>query len=71
MNGDRTRARQRGQSMTEYALVVGFWAAMLFLPTPLLHDPKTGNAISVFMLFIQAFDVYINSFHTVITLPIP
>ena len=50
---------------------------LLFLPViprpgrPDIVSPKSGERVSVFMLFVDAFDVYINSFHTVITLPIP
>ncbi|MBI5510977.1 MAG: hypothetical protein HY903_19625 [Deltaproteobacteria bacterium] len=53
------------------------WAALLFLPVvPKPHqadlvDPTTGTRTSVLVLFLNAFDVYINSFHSVITLPIP
>ena len=70
-------ASQRGQAMTEYALIVSVWAMLLFLPViprpgrPDIVSPKSGERVSVFMLFVDAFDVYINSFHTVITLPIP
>jgi hypothetical protein len=68
---------ERGQAVVEYALIVSFWAMLLFLPVlprpgrPDIVSPKSGERVSVFMLFVDAFDVYINSFHTVITLPIP
>ena len=70
--------RQRGQAVTEYVVIVFFWAALLFtplVPRPLVQrdliGPSSESRVSVFMMFIEAFDVYINSFHTVITLPIP
>jgi hypothetical protein len=73
----RARRAERGQAMTEYAIIVSIWAMLLFVPVlprpgrPDLVSPTSGERISVFMLFVEAFDVYINSFHTVITLPIP
>jgi hypothetical protein len=65
------RAAERGQSMTEYVLLVGVLMMALFLPNPLLRHPDTGQAMSVFMLLIEVFDIYINSFHAVVTMPIP
>ncbi len=63
--------RQLGQAMTEYVVMVAALTFFLFTPVPLLESPKTGEARSIFTLFIDAFDVYIDSYHTVITLPIP
>lgn len=62
------RRGQRGQALAEYALVLAFMLAFVF--TPMLPHPD-GGTVSLFFLFIEAFDIYINSFHTVITLPIP
>lgn len=67
----RAKRSERGQALTEYALVMLFWVAALFVPSPLLRDPDGGQAISVLQLFLRAFDIYIDSFHTVIVLPIP
>ena len=63
------RRRQRGQAMTEYVILVAMLAAMLFVPA--WPRPDGGGSVSIFMWFIEAFDIYINSFHTVITMPIP
>ena len=60
---------QRGQALTEYAIVVSVLAAALFMPV--FPHPDSGERLSVFMLFIELFDIYINSFHAVITMPIP
>ncbi len=65
------RRRALGQAMTEYVLVVGILSFFLFIPTPILESPNTGEPRSIFTLFIDAFDVYIDSYHTVIILPIP
>lgn len=60
---------QRGQAVTEYAAAVAFLGTVLFVP--FVNDPDGGGRLSIFMLFVKAFDIYINSFHSVITLPIP
>jgi hypothetical protein len=66
--------------MTEYALIATILVLVLFapwLPNPWLSgagaptDPDGGGRISIFLLFIKVFDIYINSFHAVITLPVP
>lgn len=67
--GRRPRRRERGQAMTEYVLLSAFVGAMLFVPY--MPGPNGGANVSIFMLWIQAFDVYINSFHLVICLPVP
>ena len=67
----RKSRRQRGQALTEYIVVVAVVFISMFAPTPLLRHPDSGDPISLFGLFIEAFDIYINSFHTVITLPVP
>ncbi len=68
MSGARHDRRQRGQAMTEYALIAVLALATLFLPV--VPDPNGGNT-SIFLLFVQVFDIYINSFHAVISLPVP
>ena len=65
------RRGERGQAMTEYALLVAIMAAFMFMPNPVLRHPRTGAPASLFVLFIEAFEIYINSFHTVISLPFP
>ena len=60
---------ERGQAVTEYAVAVSVLAGVFFLPW--LTLPGESERLSIFMLFVRAFDIYINSFHTVITLPIP
>ena len=62
---------QRGQALTEYALIVSVVSALLFVPTPLLPHPVTGENLSVTGAFIAAFDVYLDSFHRVVALPFP
>lgn len=62
-----SRRRQRGQAATEYVVVISVLAFVLFTP----YFTLDGEHYSVFMLFFKAFDIYINSFHTVISLPIP
>ena len=64
----RKRA-QRGQAMTEYALLVSALALALFLPV--FPHPDNNERMSVMMIFVEVFDIYIDSFHTVITLPVP
>ena len=62
---------ERGQAMVEYTLLVSMLALFVFVPNPVLRHPDSGEPMSLFFLFVEAFDIYINSFHTVITLPIP
>lgn len=54
---------QRGQALTEYVLATTFGMMVLF-------TPFVGGK-SIFLLLIEAFDIYLNSFHAVIALPIP
>ncbi len=63
------RARQRGQAMTEYAIIVFCLVIALFAPW--WPDPEGGGRISTFLLFVRTFDIYVNSFHLVITMPVP
>ena len=65
----RSRQRSRGQAMTEYALIAAAAAGALFLPV-FPHPDGAGN-ISIFLAFIEVFDIYINSFHLVISMPVP
>lgn len=72
----RTRRHSRGQALVEYAWVVGLFAVIFFTPLPALllpPDVLTQGEVSpsLFGLFVRVFDIYINSFHAVITLPIP
>ena len=59
----KKKQSERGQALTEYSLIVGLALGALFLPL--------FNGRSIFLLLIDVFDIYINSFHQVITLPIP
>lgn len=59
----KRRKSERGQALTEYTLIVGLALGALFLPL--------FNGRSIILLLIDVFDIYINSFHQVITLPIP
>jgi hypothetical protein len=54
---------QRGQALTEYVLIVGALGMALFLP---VFDGK-----SIMLRMVEVFDIYLNSFHTVISLPVP
>ena len=62
-NALKHKKAERGQALTEYVLIVGLGLAALFLPL--------FNGRSIFLLLIDVFDIYINSFHQVVTLPIP
>ena len=63
------RRTERGQAITEYAVIAGLGLALLFVP--FWPDPEGAGRISTFMYLIKAFDIYINSFHSVICLPVP
>ncbi len=63
MHKRRKSAHQRGQAITEYALVLAASAAALFLPV------FAGK--SVFIYFVAMIDIYLQSMHTVVSLPIP
>jgi hypothetical protein len=62
------KRHQRGQALTEYALLCSLLIAALFVP---FFPAPQGGLESVFELSIQAFDIYIRSFHSVLMLPIP
>ncbi len=55
--------RERGQAMTEYTLAITFMVLVLFTPW--------AGGKAPFLMFIDAFDIYLRSFHSVICLPIP
>ncbi len=61
--------RSRGQALTEYALIAFFAAGALFVP--ILPSAQGGGNTSVFLLFVEVFDIYINSFHLVVSMPVP
>lgn len=65
----RRSPAQRGQASTEYGLLLLMMILVLFVPY--LPDPESPGRISVFALFISALDVYIDSIHTGLSLPIP
>lgn len=54
---------QRGQALTEYVMVVFFGMLVLFAPF-------VGGK-SIFLHLIDVFDIYLNSFHAVLALPVP
>ena len=65
----RTPKSQRGQGMLEYVVVV--MALLGVMSAPIVPNPNGGNFVSLLTLFVEVFDIYINSFHTVVSLPIP
>ena len=60
---------QRGQGMIEYVVVV--MALVGVLSAPIIPNSNGDNFVSILTLFVEVFDIYMNSFHTVISLPIP
>ncbi|MEL6543805.1 MAG: hypothetical protein AAFQ82_04210 [Myxococcota bacterium] len=64
-----SRRHERGQATTEYALILAMMVVVLFVPY--LPNPSGPGQVSVFGLFVNAFDIYIDSFHTGLSLPIP
>ena len=58
----------RGQATVEYVLVVAALSALLL--APIVPRPD-GNFASILMLFVDSFEIYLRSFHNVITLPVP
>ncbi|MEO1481932.1 MAG: hypothetical protein AAFU77_07480 [Myxococcota bacterium] len=65
----KPRRLQRGQALTEYALLIVVFAALLFVPV--WPHPKGSGSLSTFGLFITAFDIYVDSFQSVISMPVP
>lgn len=65
----RTPKSQRGQGMLEYVVVV--MALIGVMSAPIVPNPNGEDFVSVLTLFVEVFDIYINSFHTVVSLPIP
>jgi hypothetical protein len=59
------RHRGRGQAMTEYLLIMSAWLLVLFVL------PWGPGGKSIFLTLVDYFDVYLNSFHSVLSLPIP
>ena len=64
-----TAKEERGQGMVEYLVVV--MALIGVMAAPIVPNPNGDNFVSVLTLFVDVFDIYMNSFHTVISLPIP
>lgn len=60
--------RECGQALTEYALLCSALVTALFVP---FFPGPDGGLVSVFELSVQAFDIYIASFHAAVMLPIP
>jgi hypothetical protein len=69
MTGAPARPCERGQALTEYALLVAMVFVLFFIPV--FPHPDTGERMSLFLLFVEVFDIYIDSFHTLIALPVP
>ena len=65
----RFASSQRGQGMIEYVVVV--MALIGVLSAPIIPNSNGDNFVSILTLFVEVFDIYMNSFHTVISLPIP
>jgi hypothetical protein len=59
---------QRGQALTEYALLCSILVAALFVP---YFPGPDGGRVSVFELSVRAVDIYLQSFQAVLMLPIP
>jgi hypothetical protein len=56
-------SHDRGQAATEYMLLSVMWVGVLFVPW--------FGGTSIFLAFVQLFDIYLNSFHAVLSLPVP
>ncbi len=65
----RIHESERGQATTEYGLLLLMMAVVLFVPY--LPEPDGAGRVSVFGLFVNTFDIYIDSIHTGLSLPIP
>ena len=65
----RITKSQRGQGMLEYVVVV--MALIGVMSAPIVPNPNGENFVSLLTLFVEVFDFYMNSFHTVVSLPIP
>lgn len=59
----RSRRRERGQALTEYALVAIVLVAALFAPWLGGRSP--------FVALLEALAVYLRSFEVVLSLPVP
>ena len=55
--------------MVEYIVVVA--ALVGVISAPVIPNPHTDGFVSLMTLFVEVFDIYINSLHTVVSLPIP
>ena len=54
---------QRGQAMTEYIVTVGAMIALVFA--------LSTDRLPFFPALVRVFQIYLDSMHTVVTLPIP
>ncbi|HSI06142.1 MAG: hypothetical protein ACAI38_03105 [Myxococcota bacterium] len=62
------RRSQRGQAITEYALLGALLVGAFFVP---FFPGPNGGFVSVFELSISVIDIYIAGFHSAIMLPVP
>ncbi len=60
------RPSERGQATTEYMVVVGTTLGGLSL----LFLPVVGGK-SIFLMMVEVFDIYVRSFLSVVSLPVP
>jgi len=63
------RKPERGQALLEYIVVVA--ALVGVVSAPIVPSPHADGFVSLLTLFVDVFDIYINSFHTVVSLPVP
>ncbi len=61
--GPLPSSAEHGQALTEYAILTFWLLVALFAP---VFDGK-----SIMLRLVEVFDIYLDSFHTVIMLPVP
>ena len=64
---ERAKTHERGQATLEYVYLTMAFLGVFFMPTPF---PQLDYR-PVYSLMMDAFTIYLDSFHAVIGLPIP
>ncbi|WP_224360383.1 hypothetical protein [Hyalangium versicolor] len=66
-----SRRRQRGQAMVEYSMINWVLIVALIIASSVKMDWGGGQDKNVFDLFLEAYQIYYDSYYFVLNLPFP